>query len=125
MAPHQLPGLGLRVPVAVPQREHLAAEGPLLDRGELVVDEVLRPVSPLAKPPRLSSDALAIFAGVGDRVVPPEHQRDLIEHWKPAAHCWYQGGHLTFRLESAVDGMVRSVLREHLSSAGAPGAAAS
>ena len=99
----------------------------LIDRGvdRGVLDEVLRPVSPLAKPPRLSGDALAIFGGVGDRVVPPEHQRDLIEHWKPAAYCWYQGGHLSFRLESAVDGMVRSTLREHLSSTAAPGIAAS
>lgn len=99
----------------------------LIERGvdSAVLDEILRPVSPLAKPPRLSGDALAIFAGVGDRVVPPEHQRDLIEHWKPAAYCWYQGGHLTFRLDSAVDGMVKSVLREHLTAVEAPGTSAS
>ena len=88
----------------------------LSERGldKRAVQEIVEPVSPLAAQPRIAPEALAVFAGVADRVVPPEHQRDLIEHWKPASHHWYQGGHVTFRLDSSVDAMVRRVLREQL-----------
>ena len=74
----------------------------------------LRPVSPLALEPRVERAMLAVFGGTGDRIVPPEHQRDLVDHWQPARHCWYQGGHVTFRLDPAVDAMVRATLRERL-----------
>jgi hypothetical protein len=88
----------------------------LIDRGvdREVVLEIVRPVSPLTAAPRLPREALAIFAGIGDRIVSPDHQRDLIAHWEPGSHHWYQGGHVTFRLDSAVDAMVRRVLRENL-----------
>lgn len=83
-----------------------------LARDELA--EILRPIAPLALEPRVPREGRAIFAGTGDRIVPPEHQRDLIAHWQPPVHRWYQGGHVTFRLDREVERMVHGVLREHL-----------
>jgi hypothetical protein len=79
-----------------------------------VLLEILRPVSPLVLEPKVPMPARAVFGGVADRVVPPEHQRDLIAHWGSPRHVWYQGGHLTFRLDPAIRELVHDVLSEHL-----------
>jgi hypothetical protein len=81
------------------------------------VFETLRPVSPLVLPSKVAPEARGIFGGVVDRVVPPEHQRDLIDHWDTPHHAWYQGGHLTFRLDPRVRQLVHEVLVEHLAPA--------
>jgi len=76
--------------------------------------EMLRPVAPLVLEPKVALPARAIFGGVADRVVPPEHQRDLIAHWGSPRHAWYQGGHVTFRLDPAIRRLVHDVLSEQL-----------
>jgi hypothetical protein len=90
------------------------AELEALGMGAATVAEMLRPVSPLALPSKVKPEARAVFGGVADRVVPPEHQRDLIEHWGTPRHVWYQGGHLTFQLDRAVRSLPAEVLAEHL-----------
>lgn len=63
---------------------------------------VLRPVSPLLRPPLLDPSRLAIFAGSVDRVAPPEQSLRLGAHWGVPID-WYGGAHLTFRGEPAID----------------------
>ena len=74
----------------------------------------MRVVSPLALEPRIPVERLAIFGGVADRIVPPDHVRDLWEHWQRPRIHWYQGAHVTFRLHSEVGRLVS----ESLGSAG-------
>ena len=72
-----------------------------------VLAELMRPVSPLTVAPRVPHAGRMIFGGISDRLVPPDHIRDLAEHWEHPRTVWYQGGHLTFgrdpRVQSAVD----------------------
>ncbi len=76
------------------------------------VAEVLRVVSPLALRPRVAKERLAIFAGVADRLVPPDQPRDLWLHWgRPAIH-WYQGAHVTFRAHPEVRELLHTTLRQ-------------
>lgn len=76
------------------------------------VAEVLRVVSPLALAPRVAHERLAIFAGVADRLVPPDQPRDLWQHWgRPAIH-WYQGAHVTFRAHPPVRALLEKTLRD-------------
>jgi hypothetical protein len=53
-----------------------------------------------------------IFGGVADRLVTPDHIRDLARHWGHPRTVWYQGGHLTFRLDPRVDEGVDATLAE-------------
>lgn len=78
------------------------------------LSEALRPVSPLALAPRVPLAARAVFGGVADRIAPPDHQRDLIAHWGTPRHAWYQGGHLSFRLDRGVRSLIHEVLVGHL-----------
>ncbi|TAM09549.1 MAG: hypothetical protein EPN72_01770 [Nevskiaceae bacterium] len=72
------------------------------------INKVMKLVSPLALPPRLPRERLAIFAGTADRVVPPDQPIRLSRHWDVPVQ-WYAGGHLTFRGESVVLGSLRTV----------------
>lgn len=84
--------------------------------------EILRVVSPLALPNRVPREARLIFGAVADRLVTPDQVHDLWNHWERPEIVWYQGGHVTFRMErsvfAAVDrklrtsGLVRSGSRE-------------
>jgi hypothetical protein len=58
--------------------------------------EILRVVSPLARPPLLAPEKLLIFAGTADRLVVPQQPLSLAQHWNTAI-TWYQGGHLGLR----------------------------
>ena len=50
--------------------------------------------SPLAHPRKIARERILIAAGVGDRIVPPEHPSALWEHWdRPKIH-WFRGSHL-------------------------------
>ena len=92
----------------------LTAEFAALGMDLETLSETLRPVSPLALPSMVAPEARAVFGGVADRVVPPEHQRDLIEHWGAPRHVWYPGGHLTYMLEPAVRTLVHETLVDRL-----------
>lgn len=72
------------------------------------VERVLRPVSPLAYTPQVPHAGRFLYAGLVDRLTPPDHARDLWLHWdRPRAH-FYQGGHVSFLFEPGV----RELLRE-------------
>jgi hypothetical protein len=92
--------------------------GPLQERAVAHVglspeqmSEVLRVVSPLALPPRVDFAHRAIFAGIVDRLVPPEHVRDLWRHWEEPRIAWYPGSHLTFGMSRDVKTLIRETLR--------------
>jgi hypothetical protein len=63
--------------------------------------KLLTAVSPLARAPLIDVERRAIFAGIADRVVPPEHPLKLSAHWGVPVE-WFPGGHLTFAGEGAV-----------------------
>lgn len=89
--------------------------------------EVLRVVSPLALAPKVPKAGRMMFGAVADRLVTPDQVRDLWRHWEEPEIVWYQGGHVTFRLERSVfAGIDRTLLRAGLIAgepAGAPAAA--
>ena len=78
-------------------RAYLEAHGLGIERYRAL----LKPVSPLARPPLLDRDRLYIFAGVADRVVLPQQALALGKHWQVPIQ-WYQGSHLSCRRESLV-----------------------
>ncbi len=89
------------------QLRELAAHG--LTREALA--GVFQVVSPLALEPKVAHAGRAIFAGVADRLVPPDQVRDLYLHWDEPKIAWYQGGHLTFMRDAEVRSCVESTLR--------------
>lgn len=94
--------------------------GPMLqlryaERHGLVHDEVaeiLQVVSPLGLEPQVAHERRYIFAGVADRLVPPDQPCDLWRHWDRPKIAWYQGAHLTFRAHPHVRRFVSDALRE-------------
>jgi hypothetical protein len=68
--------------------------------------------SPLAHPLRAARERVLLVAGLGDRIVPPEHPGALWRHWgEPAIH-WFHGGHLArFGRAGIVDAVVRHLER--------------
>jgi hypothetical protein len=68
----------------------------LIESSGIVHDEVAelyRVVSPLALPPKVPALGRAIYAGIGDRLIPADHPRDLWEHWGRPRIVWMQSGH--------------------------------
>ncbi len=76
------------------------------------VEDLLRVVSPLAMPPRVPWRRRFLFAGVADRLAPPEQARDLWVHWERPRVLWYQGSHVSFLLERDVQQLLRDALTE-------------
>ena len=50
--------------------------------------------SPLAHPRKIAKERILIVAGVGDRIVPPEHPSALWEHWERPKIHWLRGSHM-------------------------------
>jgi dienelactone hydrolase len=73
---------------------------------------VFRVVSPLALKPRVVYEGRMIFGAIADRLVTPDHVRDLWEHWDRPRIVWYEGGHCTFGLHPSVQEGVVATLRE-------------
>ena len=68
----------------------------LIERSGIVRDEVAQlyhVVSPLALSPKSPVLGRAIYAGIGDRLIPADHPRDLWEHWGRPRIVWMQSGH--------------------------------
>jgi hypothetical protein len=86
-----------------------AAESGIEERS---MRDVLSVVSPLALEPRVPFERRYVFAGVADRIVPPDQPRDLWRHWGRPRIEWYQGSHVTFRAHPAVVRLMSSALRE-------------
>jgi hypothetical protein len=74
------------------------------------VENVLRVVSPLALEPQVPHDRRFIIAATADRLVPPDHPRDLWLHWDKPRIVWYQGSHLSIGREPQVPALLREVL---------------
>lgn len=49
--------------------------------------------APLSRPPRLPGTHLAVIAGRGDRITPPDQAEALAGHWNVPIG-WFEGGHL-------------------------------
>ena len=49
--------------------------------------------APLSRPARLPRERLAVIAGRGDRITPPEQAEALAAHWNVPI-LWFDGGHL-------------------------------
>jgi hypothetical protein len=87
----------------------------LIESSGIVHDEVAelyRVVSPLAFQPKIPALRRAIYAGIGDRLVPADHPRDLWEHWGRPRIAWMQSGHdpRTGEARSLVEDTLRSAL---------------
>lgn len=86
--------------------------GALVGLNRAIVDDVYRVVSPLTLAPKIPKNRRYLFGGVADRLVLPDHVRDLWEHWERPRIAWYQGAHVTFRLHPHVHRLVSDALRE-------------
>ncbi len=78
---------------------------------ESAVRDVLSVVSPLVLKTKVPHAHRLLFGGVADRLVTPDHVRDLAAHWDDARLVWYQGGHLSFFFEPAVRRAMNETLR--------------
>ena len=74
------------------------------------MERVNRVVSPLALEPLIPVDRRFIFAGLADRWVRPGNVKALWDHWDEPEICWYQGGHLSFLIESEVRSFIHRSL---------------
>jgi len=78
-----------------------------------MVERVLRPVSPLVFEPQVPHERRFLYAGLVDRLTPPDHARDLWLHWgRPRAH-FYQGGHVSFLFEPGVKQILHEAFAPH------------
>jgi hypothetical protein len=82
------------------------AMGIRFDRIELL----LRVISPLAHAPRVPHPRRYLYAGVADRLAPPDHALDLWHHWDRPRCEWYQGGHVSFLWERNVQDLLQEAL---------------
>ena len=114
VAPGQSGRLDLKVRPGIDDFEYPYGIGDPLDLDHAALFETLRPVSPLGLEPLVPAPARAVFGGVGDRIVPSAHPRDLMEHWETTRAAWYQGAHITFPLHSQVRRLIDTTLRETL-----------
>jgi dienelactone hydrolase len=71
---------------------------------------VLRVVSPLAVKPRVPRANRFIYAGAADRVVPQDHITRLWSHWEEPVLRWFEGSHLSFTWERAINDLVYEML---------------
>jgi len=76
------------------------------------VRELMTVVSPLAMEPQIPFEGRLIFGGSADRLVTPDHIRDLSAHWGNPETFWYPGGHLGFRMDRRVQHTIDAKLRE-------------
>lgn len=71
--------------------------------------EVHSVVSPLAMATVVPPEARAIFAGMGDRLAPPDQAHRLWEHWQEPETCWFPGNHVGYLWSDKVWRFVDSV----------------
>jgi len=84
--------------------EHGILGGPALD--------VHRVVAPLAMPSLVARDRRAIFAGMGDRLAPPQQAHNLWRHWDEPRLRWYPGNHVGYVWSSKVRAFIDEVLTD-------------
>jgi hypothetical protein len=77
-----------------PHRVRLrAVEHEILDGNAELAHRV---VSPLAFAPRVAKERRFIFAGLGDRMAPPDQALALWRHWDEPEISWYAGNHVGY-----------------------------
>jgi len=84
---------------------------------KLVSDEtraLLKVTSPLTFPSLIPPERLAIFAGTGDRMSPPEQAVALWKHWGEPEIRWFDVNHTAFMWNAEIIGYVRAALRRVL-----------
>lgn len=74
------------------------------------IEQLMRVISPLALAPRLPRERRFLFAGLADRLVPPDHVRKLWRHWGCPRLEWYAGGHLSFLWATEVRALIHEAL---------------
>lgn len=72
--------------------------------------EILRVVSPLARPALPAKERLHVFAAAADRIVTPDQPLLLARHWDVPVR-WYQGSHLSIRHEAATRAALKTALQ--------------
>lgn len=72
--------------------------------------EILRVVSPLARPALPPVERLHIFAAAADRIVLPDQPLRLSAHWQAPVQ-WYQGSHLSVRRERLTRDAVENAIK--------------
>jgi hypothetical protein len=72
--------------------------------------KVLRVVSPLALASRVPHERRFLYAGASDRLVPHQHVLDLWHHWERPSLRWFEGSHLSFAWERAINELVHRTL---------------
>jgi dienelactone hydrolase len=104
--------------VCLPSLLEMHAPGQLLRsarKSGLIWDDVRRllsVVAPLSVTPKVPHERRYMFAGAGDRLVPPDHVKRLWQHWdRPKMH-WYSGSHLSFTWERAIAEFLHASLHE-------------
>lgn len=69
-------------------------------------------VSPLAAPVLTPRENLFVYAGLGDRMSPPDQARRLWSHWDKPKVLWYEGSHIAFLWSSAVNRFLDEALAD-------------
>jgi dienelactone hydrolase len=98
--------------------EHSAARARALKAGiteDLLID-AFAVHAPTTRPARLSRERLAVIAGRGDRITPPDQAQTLAAHWGVDV-LWFDGGHLA----QVGRGDALRVVRRQLGNLGLPG----
>jgi pimeloyl-ACP methyl ester carboxylesterase len=72
--------------------------------------------APMTRPARLPRERLAVIAGRGDRITPPDHAEALARHWGVEV-TWFPGGHLA----PVGRGETRRAVRRQLGALDLPG----
>ena len=60
---------------------------------EELLAEVFAVHAPTTRPARIPRERLAVIAGRGDRITPPDQAETLAAHWGVTVQ-WFDGGHL-------------------------------
>lgn len=90
------------------QLQRFEREG--LGRAEL--EQVLRPVAPLALTPKVPKERRYIYGGTADRLVPPDQVHALWRHWDQPTIHWYTGSHVSFMFHAGVRRFIEQALRD-------------
>lgn len=75
------------------------------------MDQLLRPVSPLAFEPRVPKESRAVIASLADRIIPVNEPNSLWQHWDRPRVLWHQGTHFGLLRTRKGRDAVRETLR--------------
>ena len=76
------------------------------------LERLLSVVSPFSFRPRIARRRRFLYAGLRDRLAPPEHAHALWQHWEEPRIGWYPGSHVSFLWEPAVKAFLLQALRD-------------